>query len=442
MNLQHSVTVALSWCNLCWAPLAPMDPQYVRALRDAKSLLDDGIFSEKEFEEQKEILKQRFHVSQPGVPPAAPVAVPFHVSQPGVPPAAPAPAPAPPRHGMSDSECRDAVTGRYLWNHRKCCKCPPDTCFLHISQFSPEQKKNANAKTRLCLQHEASQGQSCGSSSFQTPSRAPRRMLGTAMNLCSPRAPRAALDALDIPETTTTTGHGGFASLSGGPSGGGSIIPAAIHPASSTAVSRGFDVSGATATGSGRMLLGSAGFPSSVSGFPSSVSYSYAIPMRNTSQAPRSLATRSTTTIPMRLPPTPADVPILDVDEEDVLILDVCHAAGCGSTSSAMKKCQHCQKFAFCSKRCARQCPCSKHDHVVSGPSRIDDLLNPVAVSSSCPPLPETNTVSCPYCGSDMDVHMGTCSFCYEQYCSRYCIPTFLDVTCVLVPVFRLDLLL
>jgi len=50
-----------------------MDPQYVRALRDAKSLLDDGIFSEKESEEQKDILKQRFHVSQPGVSPAAPV---------------------------------------------------------------------------------------------------------------------------------------------------------------------------------------------------------------------------------------------------------------------------------------------------------------------------------------------------------------------------------
>jgi hypothetical protein len=70
-----------------------MDPKYVRALRDAKSLLDDGIFSEKEFEEEKEILKQRFHVSQPGVSPAPPVAAPFHVSQPGVSPAAPAAAP-------------------------------------------------------------------------------------------------------------------------------------------------------------------------------------------------------------------------------------------------------------------------------------------------------------------------------------------------------------
>jgi hypothetical protein len=57
-----------------------MDPQYVKVLRDAKSLLDDGIFSEKEFEDQKEILKQRFHVSQPGVSPAVPVAAPFHVS--------------------------------------------------------------------------------------------------------------------------------------------------------------------------------------------------------------------------------------------------------------------------------------------------------------------------------------------------------------------------
>jgi hypothetical protein len=108
-----------------------MDPQYVRALREAKSLLDDGVFSEKNFEEEKEILKQRFHVSQPGVSPAAPVAAPFHVAQPGVSPAAPAAAPAP-RKGMSDSECRHPLTGRYLWDHRKCSKCPPDTCFLHI----------------------------------------------------------------------------------------------------------------------------------------------------------------------------------------------------------------------------------------------------------------------------------------------------------------------
>ena len=47
--------------------MTPMDPQYVKELRDAKSLLDDGIFPEKEFEEEKEILTQRFHVSQPGV---------------------------------------------------------------------------------------------------------------------------------------------------------------------------------------------------------------------------------------------------------------------------------------------------------------------------------------------------------------------------------------
>ncbi len=55
---------------------------------EKKSLLDDGVFSEKDFEEEKEILKQRFHVSQPGVSPAASVAVSFHVSQPGVSPAA------------------------------------------------------------------------------------------------------------------------------------------------------------------------------------------------------------------------------------------------------------------------------------------------------------------------------------------------------------------
>ncbi len=55
--------------------MAPIDPQYATVLREAKSLLDDGVFSEKDFEEENEILKQRFHVSQPGVSPAAPVAV-------------------------------------------------------------------------------------------------------------------------------------------------------------------------------------------------------------------------------------------------------------------------------------------------------------------------------------------------------------------------------
>jgi hypothetical protein len=126
-----------------------MDPKYVKVLRDAKSLLDDGIFSEKEFEEEKEILTQRFHISQPGVSPDAPVAATFHVSQPGVSPTAPAAAPAP-RKGVSDSECRDPATRRYLWDHLKCSKCPPDTCFLHISQFSPQQEKSKTS-TRLCL---------------------------------------------------------------------------------------------------------------------------------------------------------------------------------------------------------------------------------------------------------------------------------------------------
>jgi hypothetical protein len=51
-----------------------MDPKYLQALRDTKSLLDEGIFSALQFEEQKEILKQQYSVSQPGVSPTAPAA--------------------------------------------------------------------------------------------------------------------------------------------------------------------------------------------------------------------------------------------------------------------------------------------------------------------------------------------------------------------------------
>ena len=129
--------------------MAPMDPQYVSALREAKSLLDDGVFSQKEFEEEKQILKERFHVSQPGVSPAAPAPALFHVSQPGVSPAAPTAAPAP-RMGMSDSESRHPLTGRYLIDYRKCSKCPLDTCFLHKSQFSPHRKKRTQRSGFVC----------------------------------------------------------------------------------------------------------------------------------------------------------------------------------------------------------------------------------------------------------------------------------------------------
>ena len=258
--------------------------------------------------------------------------------------------------------------------------------------------------------------------------------------MCFPRDPRTVVDAIDIPSLVDNQE--------------GDSIPAVIHTLSSTAVPRVLDVSGATTNSVSDVRVDGSLGPSAAgsillrsAGFPLSVPYSYVIPMSNISQTPRSLpvcsvvddAARSTTTIPMRLPPTQPDVPILHVVEEDVELLDVCHTAGCGSTSSAMKKCQHCQKFLFLYKRCAKQYPCDKSAHGVSGLSRIPDLLNPVSVPSSSPPLPETNTVSCPYCGSEMDVHMVTCSFCYEQYCSRYCIPTFLDMTCVLVPVFRLD---
>jgi hypothetical protein len=126
------------------------------------------------------------------------------------------------------------------------------------------------------------------------------------MSLCSPRVQRASVDALDIPFLVDNQGGGS--------------IPAVIHTPSST---------------------------------PLSVSYSYDIPMSNISQVPRSLpvrsvvddTTRSTTTIPMRLPLTQGDVLILDVVHEDVEVLDVCHAAGCGLTSSAIKKCQHCWGF-------------------------------------------------------------------------------------------------
>jgi hypothetical protein len=146
--------------------------------------------------------------------------------------------------------------------------------FAQIPILSSTEKKDT--KIRLCLQHEGSQGQSRGSSTFQTPTRAARRELGTQMSLCSPRGQRAAVDALDIPSLVDNLGGGS--------------IPAVIHTPSSTSVARVLDASGTTGnivpgvrTGgslgpsvAGSMFLGSAGFPLSVP-------YSYAIPMSNMS---------------------------------------------------------------------------------------------------------------------------------------------------------------
>jgi hypothetical protein len=140
-----------------------MDPQYLKALRDAKSLLDDGIFSEKEFQEYKETLKQQFQTPAP----PAPAPSPLSVSQPGGPPAAPV-ATSDRLKGLSDSECRNPSTNRYLYDYHKSSKCPSNACFWHISQFSQEQEKK-EASIRLCLQHEDIQGQAGVSSTLQTP---------------------------------------------------------------------------------------------------------------------------------------------------------------------------------------------------------------------------------------------------------------------------------
>jgi hypothetical protein len=113
------------------------------------------------------------------------------------------------------------------------------------------------------------------------------------------------------------------------------------------------------------------------------------------------------------------------------------HAIGCGMTSSLMRKCQHCQKSLFCSRKYVKQCPYVITDHGTSGLLPIPNLLNPVVVSFSYPPTTEATSCSCPYCGTGLDVHMGTCSSCYEKYRDRYCISTCLDMSSVFVPVLR-----
>ena len=74
----------------------PMDPKYLQILRDAKSLLDDGIFSDRQFEQKIEILMQQYPLSQTRVSPTSPVeTIPT------------------PLKGLSDSQCRHPETGRY-----------------------------------------------------------------------------------------------------------------------------------------------------------------------------------------------------------------------------------------------------------------------------------------------------------------------------------------
>jgi hypothetical protein len=167
-------------------------------LRDAKSLLDDGIFSEKEFQEHKKTLKHQFRTPAP----PAPVPAPLSVSQPGGPPTAPV-ATSDLLKGLIDSECRNPSTNRYLYDYRKCSKCPSNTCFSHISQFSQDQEKK-EASIRLCFQHEGIQGHAGVSSTVQTPKPRSRRTFTPVIDMCSPPVRRSVVHAIDVSRDTVS----------------------------------------------------------------------------------------------------------------------------------------------------------------------------------------------------------------------------------------------
>jgi hypothetical protein len=137
-----------------------MDPQYLKTLRDAPGPWDffrEGI-SGTQGDIETTVSNSRststtpvpLSVSQPGGPPTAPVVTTDHLK------------------GLSDSECRNPSTNRYLYDYRKCSKCPSNTCFSNILQFSQEQEKKESS-IRLCLQHEGIQGQAGVFITVQTP---------------------------------------------------------------------------------------------------------------------------------------------------------------------------------------------------------------------------------------------------------------------------------
>ena len=102
-----------------------MDPELVKGLEQIKKNLDDGTFSQQDFDKQKSALLDAYPVARPG--PALGGVQHSPVSQPQA---------SQPLKGVSDSDNRDH-TGKHRFGFRKCCKCPLPECYWTAQGFSP-----------------------------------------------------------------------------------------------------------------------------------------------------------------------------------------------------------------------------------------------------------------------------------------------------------------
>ena len=145
-----------------------MDPELVKGLQQIKKFLDDGTFSQEDFDKQKSALLDAYPVARPGPAlggvPHSPASQP-QASQPQV---------SQPLKDVSDAESRDH-TGKHRFGFRKCCKCPLQECYWTAQGFSPSMYLEKNVSIRLCLLHDGSQGPMGTPVAFTTPKPQVRR---------------------------------------------------------------------------------------------------------------------------------------------------------------------------------------------------------------------------------------------------------------------------
>jgi hypothetical protein len=165
-----------------------MDPELVKGLQQIKKFLDDGTFSQQDFDKQKSALLDAYPVTRRGPTlggvPHSPASQP-QASQPQA---------SQPLKGVSDADSRDH-TGKHRYGFCKCCQCPHQECYWTAEGFSPSMFLEKNASIRLCLLHDGSQGPMGTPVAFTTPKGKVRRQLISQAG--SPQA------AIDIPTAST-----------------------------------------------------------------------------------------------------------------------------------------------------------------------------------------------------------------------------------------------
>ena len=378
-----------------------MDPELVKGLQQIKKFLDDGTFSQQDFDKQKSALLDVYPVARPGPTlggvPHSPASQP-QASQPQA---------SQPLKGVSDADSRDH-TGKHRFGFRKCCQCPLQECYWTAQAFSPSMFAEKNASIRLCLRHDGSQGPMGTPVAFTTPKRKVRRQL-----ISQAGSPQAAIDiptasAIDIPTASISQAGSPQAAID-------------IPTASSAIIDMGGGRTGFVGSGTAATTAGTTGTAGSRSRtVPTAGTGARTVPLYGNSFDP--------------LPAIPETMSLVSIDsgtagdtskDSDVQILDVCSVPNCRAVSTSMLLCGQCKKFCFCGRRCAQKCPClQKLDKNVAVQSAHASVLlnnlNRVSKSSSA-------TQTCKYCGSRAESVDGACSVCYDQYCLRSCTWTFVE---------------